>query len=156
MGTSSRPFICAHPVIPGRNLSIPCKCRFSSSSVCTDSTGRGPTSDMSPLNTEKSWGNSSMLVFRKKLPSGVMYCSGLHRVSLVPRGINHHGSEFWREKWLTRSTHSFRPVNRRAFGIKIVIAAQGIKTTRQIRSAIEKSVSVHLIPEQSLPDLAWW
>ena len=37
--------------------------------------GRGPTSDISPVRTLNSWGNSSMRVRRRNLPTGVTLLS---------------------------------------------------------------------------------
>src|SRR5690554_1105991 len=65
-------FTCASPVIPGRAARTPRFSRSSISSSWLNKQGRGPTRLISPFITFHSCGSSSSLVFRRKLPNGVI------------------------------------------------------------------------------------
>src|SRR5260370_31110660 len=70
-------FTCAHPVMPHFTL---CRDMYQGSSLrnfCTKkvSSGRGPTTLISPCRTFRNCGNSSRLVLRKKRPNGVIRAS---------------------------------------------------------------------------------
>ena len=69
-----RPFTWAYPVIPElmkwRTLKFSMISEYSS--VCFNICGRGPTTDISPRNTLKNCGSSSMLVLRNMLPTRVI------------------------------------------------------------------------------------
>src|ERR1035437_4657849 len=67
-----RPATCHRQVMPGFTLKRRrCQSSLKPSQSRTGS-GRGPTRLMSPLKTLNSWGSSSMLVFLRNLPTGVI------------------------------------------------------------------------------------
>lgn len=78
------PDTCQMPVMPGLTRSLLCTCD-SYSATSLGSGGRGPTSDMSPLRTLKSWGSSSIEYRLMNLPIFVILGSlgSLNMLELV-------------------------------------------------------------------------
>ena len=68
MEISSRPLICAQPVIPGFSLSTPAATRKAIKSSWLYKAGLGPTNTISPLMMLIRFGNSSKLNFRNTPP----------------------------------------------------------------------------------------
>lgn len=65
------PFTCAHPVMPGRTSCLLACSSLYRGRYCTNN-GRGPIRAISPFNTLKSWGSSSMEVARTIFPMEVI------------------------------------------------------------------------------------
>ena len=76
ISSSSRPWICAQPVRPGRTSFAPYLSRSANRSYWFQRAGRGPMTAISPTRIVHSWGSSSRLVLRRKRPTRVIYCSG--------------------------------------------------------------------------------
>lgn len=84
---SSRPLICAQPVIPGTKWCMPLCVRSSMRSYWLKSAGRGPTKLMSPQITHQIWGSSSRLVRRRRDPKGVTHLWGFSRRWVATAGV---------------------------------------------------------------------